>query len=195
MADGISDKEEAMKILIIYATLEGQTGKIAGHIKATLEDEGHSIHAIDAGDYDAMPDADEFDAVIVAAPVHAGQFPSSMRRTIKVNAETLMARPGAFISVSLAAASDDFSELDDIAKLVSDFSHETAWWPVTVHHAAGALKYTEYDFFRRWMLKRIVGKEGGPTDTSHDHEFTDWIALDSFVVKFVGDVPELAGKI
>jgi menaquinone-dependent protoporphyrinogen oxidase len=66
---------------------------------------------------------------------------------------------------------------------------------VSIHHAAGALKYTEYDFFRRWMLKRIAKKEGGPVDTSLDHEFTDWDALDAFVRTFVEQVPDVAGKI
>ncbi|WP_158284786.1 flavodoxin domain-containing protein [Oricola cellulosilytica] len=184
-----------MNVLIIYATIEGQTRKIGDHLKATLEGEGHRVSAIDATVSQDVPAADTFDAVIVAAPVHAGTFPSTLRRIIKGAAKTLMARPGAFISVSLSAISDDPSELDEIGDMVEAFSNETGWWPVSIHHAAGALKYTEYDFFRRWMLKRISAKEGGPTDTSRDYEFTAWPKLDAFAIEFVEQAPVLAGKI
>ena len=184
-----------MRILIVYATIEGQTRKIVGHLEALLTGKGHAVSLINSTSVEVAPGADEFDAVIVAAPVHIGAFPAPLRRFVKTNAETLMARPGVFVSVSLTAASTDKSEIQEIADIVSGFSKETNWWPVSVHHAAGALKYTEYDFFRRWMLKRIAGKEGGPVDTTRDHEFTDWNALDAFVSTFVDQAPAIAGKI
>ncbi|WP_193178162.1 flavodoxin domain-containing protein [Oricola nitratireducens] len=184
-----------MRILIAYATIEGQTRKIVQHMRSLLEDDGHSIQLADAISGDDVPKADDFDAVIIAAPVHVGAFPAPLRRFVKAHAETLMARPGAFVSVSLSAASSDKSEVEEIADIVEKFSKETGWWPVSIHHAAGALKYTEYDFFRRWMLKRIAEKEGGPVDTSLDHEFTDWVALDAFVRTFVKEAPGVAGKI
>jgi menaquinone-dependent protoporphyrinogen oxidase len=184
-----------MRILILFATIEGHTRKIVEHLSAMLEKAGHTVRLIDTTSEEAAPAADEFDASIIAAPVHIGTFPASMRRYVKANAETLMARPGAFVSVSLAAASSEETEIAEVADYVEEFSKETGWWPVSVHHAAGALKYTEYDFFRRWMLKRIVGKDGGPTDTSRDFEFTDWDALDQFVTDFVEQAPTIAGKI
>ena len=39
---------------------------------------------------------------------------------------------------------------------------------------AGALAYTRYGFLTRFFMRRIAKKEGGPTDTSRDHELTDW---------------------
>lgn len=184
-----------MRILILFATIEGHTRKITEHMVSALEKAGHQVRTVNAVLEEAVPSADEFDASIIAAPVHIGTFPAPMRRLVKANAETLMARPGAFVSVSLAAASTEAGELEEVSEYVEEFSKETGWWPVSVHHAAGALKYTEYDFFRRWMLKRIAGKEGGPTDTSKDYEFTNWNALDRFVAEFVEQAPAVAGKI
>jgi menaquinone-dependent protoporphyrinogen oxidase len=184
-----------MRVLIVYATVEGQTRKIATHLASVLANSGQDVQLMDATESDVMPNADNLDAVIITAPVHIGSFPAPIRRFVKSNAEKLMARPGAFVSVSLAAASSEEGEVDEINDIVEAFSEETGWWPVSVHHAAGALKYTEYDFFRRWMLKRIVAKEGGPTDTSRDHEFTDWAALDEFATTFVDEAPVVAGKI
>jgi menaquinone-dependent protoporphyrinogen oxidase len=34
-------------------------------------------------------------------------------------------------------------------------------------------------------MKRIARKSGGSTDTSRDHDYTDWAALDLFVQEFV----------
>lgn len=184
-----------MRILLVFATVEGQTRKIATHIAERLSGAGHDVDLVDAADIKAAPAAESFEAAIIAAPVHISTYPVPLRRFIKNNAETLMARPGAFVSVSLTAAMEDDSEAAELADIVEKFSQETGWWPVSVHHAAGALRYTEYDFFRRWMLKRIAEKEGGPTDTSRDHEFTDWVALDDFIDGFVAQAPDVAGKI
>jgi len=187
--------EESMRILLVYATVEGQTRKIADHVAERLSGGGNDVTQIDATDVHKAPDASAFDVAIVAAPVHIGTFPAPLRRFVEKNSATLMARPGAFVSVSLTAASADESEIAELDQIVEKFSQETGWWPVSIHNAAGALKYTEYDFFRRWMLKRIARKEGGPTDTNRDHEFTDWVALDKFVDEFVAQAPHLAGKI
>ena len=62
---------------------------------------------------------------------------------------------------------------------------ESGWKPAMIHHAAGALRFTQYDFFKRWMMKRIASHENAPTDTSRDHEFTDWTALASFTTDFL----------
>ncbi|WP_421850112.1 flavodoxin domain-containing protein [Oricola sp.] len=184
-----------MRILLVYATVEGHTRKVCNHIKATLEGGGHQVVVIDASDETALPDPDTIDAVIAAAPVHTGTFPVSLRRLLKRQHEQLMARPGAFISISLSAAGSDEDDMAEIVKITGDMGEETGWWPVAVHHAAGALKYTEYDFFRRWALRRIAFQNDGPTDTDRDYEFTDWVALDTFVTGFVKEAPKLAGKI
>jgi menaquinone-dependent protoporphyrinogen oxidase len=50
---------------------------------------------------------------------------------------------------------------------------------------AGALAYSKYNFFIKLVMKAIARKAGGPTDTSRDYEFTDWPALDRFVLERV----------
>jgi len=46
---------------------------------------------------------------------------------------------------------------------------------------AGALSYTKYNFLVRFVMKRIAKAQGASTDTSRDHELTDWEALDHIV--------------
>jgi menaquinone-dependent protoporphyrinogen oxidase len=54
-----------------------------------------------------------------------------------------------------------------------------------VEHVAGAFRYTEYDFFKRWAMKLIAREHGQPTDTSKDYELTDWSRLDAFCQRFI----------
>lgn len=184
-----------MHIVLIYASIEGQTRKIATHIEALLETNHHSSLIIDANDVTAALDLTDVDGVIVCAPVHVSNFPKSVVRLLQRQHLQLMAVPGAFVSVSMAVASDGGSGSAEIDKIVHGLSEETGWWPVETHNAAGALKYLEYDFFKKWMMQRISAKSGGPTDASQDYEYTNWEELDGFVLQFVKDVPVLKSKI
>ena len=184
-----------MRILVIYATVEGQTREIAEHIGRYLKDNQHEAVMVDTTHPPDSLSIDEIDGIICAGPVHIGAFPAPLRRYVERHKRELMARPGVFVSVSLTATGDDAGEWEELNEITAHFSEETGWWPVSVHHAAGALKYTEYDFFRKWMLKRIADKKDAPTDTTHDYEFTDWGALDLFVDGFVKDITDVAGKI
>ena len=45
---------------------------------------------------------------------------------------------------------------------------------------AGALVYTQYGWFKRRVMRVIARREGGDTDMTHDHEYTDWQAVEQF---------------
>jgi menaquinone-dependent protoporphyrinogen oxidase len=53
-----------------------------------------------------------------------------------------------------------------------------------IKHVAGALLYTRYNLFKRWLMKRIVAQQGGDTDTSKDYDYTDWADLRAFANEF-----------
>ncbi len=184
-----------MHFILIYASIEGQTRKITTNIETFLKAHHHSSDIVDATDDEKTLNLIDVDGVIVCAPVHTGSFPKAVNRLLKRQHSKLMALPGAFVSVSLAMASDDKSDAAEIDKIVHSLSEDTGWWPVVTHNAAGALKYSEYDYFKKWMMKRISKKSDGPTDTSQDYEFTDWDALEKFVLQFVHDAPALKSKI
>ena len=65
-------------------------------------------------------------------------------------------------------------------RLVQQFIDATGLDPEMVGLFAGALAYTRYGWLKRAVMKRIVASEGGNTDTSRDHEYTDWDAVDDF---------------
>ena len=55
---------------------------------------------------------------------------------------------------------------------------------------AGGLLYREYGFLKRWMMKKIAREAGKDTDTSKNHEYTDWNAVDRFVGAFVAELEQ-----
>ncbi|MEM1376101.1 MAG: flavodoxin domain-containing protein [Pseudomonadota bacterium] len=184
-----------MRVLIIYSTIEGHTRKIAKHVSKHLKADGHMVDMVDVSAPPASLSIDNMHAIICAGPLHSGAFPLALRRYVKDHHRELMARPGLFLSVSLSALEDEEADRAVLDELVGGFSNETDWWPLAVHHAAGALKYSEYDYFRQWMLKRIIKQKGIETSTDEDYEFTDWESMFESVDDFVRDAPIMAGKV
>jgi menaquinone-dependent protoporphyrinogen oxidase len=47
------------------------------------------------------------------------------------------------------------------------------------------MAFTKYNPLMRWVLKQISKRAGGPTDTSRDHELTDWQQVEQFAEAFL----------
>ncbi len=171
-----------MKILIVYATGEGQTRKIARFMEEVLQAENHSVVIADATE--EPPSPENFDAVLVGSSIHIQKYHSSIKDYVMQNVDELNKKPSAFFSVSMAIASDIEEEHKEVEKIAQRFLDQTGWKPKEINHIAGALKYTQYDYFKRLIMRMIAKKEGGSTDTSKDHEYTDWDAVRSFVLDF-----------
>ena len=175
-----------MKILIIYATTEGQTRKIARFMEDELRKAGHQILLCDATDNPPAPDG--FDAILIGASIHIAKYQSAISHYITKHVKALNQVPGAFFSVSLSMASHFEEEHDAMKKLTEDYLEHAGWKPVAIYQIAGALKYTQYDLFKRMIMKSISKKEGRTTDTSHDHEFTDWEMIATYMKSFIDQV-------
>lgn len=174
-----------MRLLLVYGTTEGQTQKVARFVVAHLAREGHQTQALNAIDSTAALDPRAFDAVIIAASLHAGRYQSAVIDFVDKHRAAIDERPNAFLSVSLAAASSDEDDVQGLKQCVTEFTRQTGWTPRHIHHVAGAFRYTSYDFLKRWAMKYIAHRKGGPTDTTRDHELTDWADLARFVDTFL----------
>jgi menaquinone-dependent protoporphyrinogen oxidase len=166
--------------LIVYATREGQTHKVAQRIADVLRAEGHTPHLLDADHPGAPIDFERFQIAVVGAPIHARGYPRSIVRFV-CEQRSFLARTGAaFFSVGLAVASKTSDGRAQTMVLVEEFIARTGWHPQRIELIAGALRYSEYNFLIRFVMQRIAEKEGGDTDTSRDYEYTDWTAVDRF---------------
>ncbi|MGH1359387.1 MAG: flavodoxin domain-containing protein [Burkholderiaceae bacterium] len=172
-----------MLVLVIYGTVEGHTGKIAGKVASQIEAAGHQVNLTDVRQPGfAVPG--QFDAAIVCAPIHLGEYPAPVVQFLHDYAAALNQIPSALITVSLSIASLFEAEVKQANAYPEHLVSKTGWLPTMRHNAAGALKYLEYSYFKRLLMRHIAAKEGGPVNTTADHELTDWDSLQAFVGAF-----------
>lgn len=165
------------KVLLVYASLEGQTEKIARVLRDHLVQAGSQVTLANVrrpaelaglvpGDYDLL---------VFGASIHIGKIEKEMVAFINAHAGEIDGKHRSLFIVLMAAASRDpgrrAASLAHVKKTVA----EQLRVPFDdVEMLAGALMYTQYGWLTKWIMKRIARKEGGSTDTSRDHEYTDW---------------------
>jgi menaquinone-dependent protoporphyrinogen oxidase len=172
------------RVLIVYSSRNGQTGKIARCIAASLREQGHLPQVADAAYLRKTLDLREYSAVIVGSPVIVGGYRRPVVRFVQNHRAALARMPSAFFSVGLAVLSRTSDGRAQTMRLVEKLLTRTGWRPEQVELIAGALPYTRYGPLTRWIMRKIVSRAGGDTDVSRDYEYTDWSAVDRFAVRF-----------
>jgi menaquinone-dependent protoporphyrinogen oxidase len=177
-----------MKLLIVYGTVEGQTRKICEYLRDEAKRAGHTVSLNDTTETHLHPEA--FDAVIVGSSVHAEKYQDSVEHYVQEHHEVLNKIPGAFVSVSLTAASDEPKSWNELEEMTKKFLDRTGWHPEYVEQVAGALRYSKYNFLKKFIMRMIAQKQGGDVDTSQDYEYTDWDQVKRILKKLEKSVPE-----
>ena len=167
------------RILLLYATTEGQTARIAERIAHALRGKGHSVEMLPADT--TRPDLNPaaYDGVMVGASIHYGHHPAFLHKLVRRHGDALAARPSAFFSVSLSAGGPR-PKPKAAQRYLDKFLRQTGWQPQLTASFAGALKYSVYGPIKRRVMIVFVGLGGGNTDTSQDYEYTDWDAVERF---------------
>ena len=173
------------KILIAYGTVEGQTARIAQYLANEIRSQGYEASPLNV-ERASAPGPDGYDAVIVGASIHMGRHERNVLDYVRQNREALERLPSAFFSVSLAAHDDTESARMEVEGYVQKFVQQTGWRPRQVGFFAGALLYTQYGFFKRWIMKKIARDKRSPdTDTSRNYVYTDWNSVRRFAEEFL----------
>ncbi len=173
----------APRYLVLYGTTDGHTRKIAGAIAETLRAAGDVVDLDDAHARDPVaPGA--YDAVLVAASVHAGGYQRTVRRWVRTHVRTLRMKPTAFVSVCLGVL-EHKPEVDrELNHILTRFFDRTTWQPTRVKIIAGALPFTRYGWLKRRVMRRIAQRIVPDIDVSRDYEYTDWADLKDFTLAF-----------
>jgi menaquinone-dependent protoporphyrinogen oxidase len=176
-------------VLALYGTTEGQTRKVVRFLADRLAARCCAATLVDASEAPADLDPGAFDAAMIAASLHLGRYQAAVEHFVRRHHAVLAAMPNVFVSVSLSAASDDADDLDGLARCAAEFADRTLWQPQETRHVAGAFRFTQYGFLKRWAMKYIAHRKGQPTDASRDYELTDWTALAAFADRFADRLP------
>jgi menaquinone-dependent protoporphyrinogen oxidase len=168
------------RILVIYGTAYGQTERVARRITDQLTRHGHAVCMYRGDSLPRHLPLDDYDAFLVAASVLGGRHQRYIRDFARRFASRLNAAPSAFVSVSGAAQGSP----EKARRYIEEFLQQTSWRPALSASFAGAMAYRQYGLLLRWIARWVSQRQGGPTDTSRDHEFTDWQAVDRFGERF-----------
>ena len=183
-----------MRAAIFYATREGQGKRVAEHIAESLRARRFDVDVCNVKDSPELIDTQPYQLAFVVASVHLGRHEREIVRFVKSHRADLVRLGAPFLSLTLSEAGAEDSAAPpekrmaaaaDARRMIDVFVQETGWRPAYVLPVAGALAYSKYNFIVRLVMKAIARKAGGPTDTSRDYEFTDWAALDRFVLERV----------
>jgi len=137
---------------VLYTTSQGQTQRIAKHIAGRLRLSGVDVDLRNLK-RDAPPgNLSGYAAVILAASVHVGHHQREMVNFVRTHRDQLQQVPTYFVSVTLSQAG---------AQRTGD--------PPEKHKQ-----------FAPDVDKLIADFSREATDTSYDHEYTDWATVDRF---------------
>ncbi|WP_432256542.1 flavodoxin domain-containing protein [Limimaricola sp. AA108-03] len=172
-----------MKVVILFASLEGQTRKISHFAQDMLRNAGHDVALFDAAGKTAGIDLENADRIILAGSVHERRHPMALEVFIAAHRHALEARPTLLISVSLSAA---FPEgLEEAEDYLVEMMMRTRFTPSHRALVAGAVRTREYDYFARQVVRHVVlrGRDYDPNE--EEHEFTDWVRLGAALRDFM----------
>ena len=153
--------------------------------------EGNRVDVVDANQVVPQVRPEDYDGVIVAAAIHMGGYQRPVTRWVRRHAEELNRRPGGFVSVCLGILEQRAEAQREVQEIKARFLARTGWHPTESKTIAGALPYTKYGWLKKWILRRIVAKAGGDTDTSRDYEYTNWEDLRTFARAFARRLEEV----
>ena len=169
-----------MNILAIYGTNHGQAERVIQRITRILRGNGHEVTVLPGKQLPADLKPESFDAFVLSASIIMQRYQPYLTKWARKHRDLLNARPSVFVSIN-GTSPESMPEWRTAAeKYVAKFTGETGWHPARVGRFSGALRYRSYGLVTRWIMKGISRRQGGPTDTSKDYEFTDWAAVDRF---------------
>lgn len=172
------------RILIAHASSHGQTRKIAEVIAAQLRRSGHVVELSEAL-VSTPPPVQDYDAVILGSRVHFGIHARPIIDYIIANRAALQEIPSYFFSVSMSMVRVHALDPDGfLARLFAT----TQWRPREAIAIAGGLPYRRYGLLLRMAMKLFSRHSGYATDTSRDHEYTDWAQVRRFAARIAADL-------
>ena len=169
------------RVLIVHASREGHTERVAEALAETLRADGHEASLLPSVPF---PGVGGSDGVIVAASVHRGRHPFPLVRAVRAHRQVLEHLPSAFLSICLCAAASDPLRRAEAEGYLHDFLDRTGWHPDLYASAAGALRFSRYGPLKARFVKGLLRHHGLRADGRTDHEFTDWAEVQRFAEAF-----------
>jgi len=172
----------AERIGLVYATIDGQTEKIAQKIKAVFEAKKISIEIFKIEDFKS--NVTDFDKLIIGSSIRYGVHNEDIIKLIEYNKTELESIKSIFFSVNLVARKE-IKNTPETNPYVVKFFKKTKWKPALKEVFAGMLDYSKYGTFDRIMIQFIMWMTKGPTNKDTVIEYTNWERVEAFAHKVI----------
>ncbi len=178
------------KLLLIYASYDGHSGKISRHVSQHLQ----SLAQVQVDVAELKDGSEEFrlenyDSVFICAPIRYGFHLSPAAVFAKRQHQRLNTMHSIFCSVCLTARKGEKGKKTS-QKYITKFLDKANWRATSALSVAGALYYSKYTWYDKMMIRFIMWLTKGDTDTSQDYCYTDWKQLESFAQSWQDTVLE-----
>lgn len=175
------------KVLILYASTDGQTLKISQRLKQLMEQRNFevkllSVDAIGAGNMEV--ELDGYDKIIIGASIRYGKHNRKIVDFIEQYRKVLEKKANAFFSVNLVARKPERGQAET-NPYVARFLSKISWQPQKVAVFAGKLDYPKYKFSDRLLIRLIMWMTKGPTDPKTVIEYTNWQQVEDFGLQII----------
>jgi menaquinone-dependent protoporphyrinogen oxidase len=174
------------KLLVIYATVDGQAALVAQRIAAAAAESGVDATLRDVRQASST-ELGLYESAILVASVRYGRHSRTIVRFVKANRARLTSMSTAFVSVSGSAV--DPATRPEAEQYVKDFVRSTGWTPGESQLVGGAVKFSRYNPLVRFVTRRALAAKGQNLDTRRDYDYTDWEAVTRFAKAFVANGP------
>lgn len=175
-------------IQLLYATRDGQSGRIAARISLRLGEQGLAVPARNLAE--ALPSAAEIaqaGVVALVASVRYGHHLKEAEDFLTLYKGLPSPPPLVLASVNLTARKPGKNTAEGNAYLRKWIARRQVS-PALATAFAGRLDYPSYGWLDRQMIRLIMKMTGGPTDPTAVVEYTPWDVVD----RFAGDIARLA---
>lgn len=174
------------RVAILYATWDGQTRRIALYLADRLRESGLQVIVAPVARVDLDFHPRQFDLIILGGAVRMWRYRRELYDFAERWRDELRRTPTTFYSVSASASSERRRARRKNRACIDRFCGRAAFVPSRIATFAGALRYTRYPLWLRPFMKLAAFVDGAPTDTSRDHELTDWSQVDATARELTG---------
>ena len=169
---------------MLFASREGQTKKIVEKIQPMLVNAGHQVDLIQIRPEPRDINLEQYDAFFLGCSIRYGKHHKWFCEFVEANTHVLNEKLCFFFSVNMTARKPNRCEPYMNPYLVR-YLENSSLTPDKVAVFAGALRYSQYNFFETQLIRMIMKLNKGPTSTAEDIEFTDWPRVGQFANQFV----------
>lgn len=175
-------------VLILYSSRFGHSRKIAEQLTRDFQAINRSCECRNIEeDLELSQPLSSYMATVIIASVRYGFFHKNVKAFVRSHLKQLNSSLSIFMPVCLIARKPEKRQIETNV-YARKFLEQTEWNPTITSITAGDLRYPEYNFLDRFMIKLIMKITKGETDPHFTCDYTDWAAIKNLAAQIDSEI-------